>query len=79
MPRGFWEDCFCFRFGPWGFWCGPYRPFRVSHHVTEGRHILRIYIDREVKREDIKARLVEPGVLEIEWPRRRRGEEILIE
>jgi len=32
-----------------------------------------------VKKEEIKVQLIEPGVLEIEWPRRIRGEEIPIE
>ena len=39
---------------------------------------VRISIDREVKREEIKARLVKPGLLEIEWPRA-KGEEVPIE
>lgn len=78
MPRDFWENCFNFHIGPWGLWFGPYRPFRVRYRRTEKSHILRIYLNRDVKREEIKARLVEPGVLEIEWPAE-RGEEIPIE
>lgn len=37
-----------------------------------------IRIDPEVKKEEIKARLIKPGLLEIEWPRA-KGEEIPIE
>ncbi len=79
MPRDFWEDFFAFHIGPWGFWFGPYRPFRVRYRRTEKSHILRIYFDRDMRREEIKARPIEPGVLEIEWPRAERGEEIPIE
>jgi len=35
-------------------------------------------INPEVKKEEIKARLTEPGILEIEWPRI-KGEEIPVE
>jgi hypothetical protein len=35
-------------------------------------------IDSEVTKQDIKVRLVTPGLLEIEWPRR-QGEEIPVE
>jgi len=40
---------------------------------------LRIRINPNVKREEIKVRLARPGLIEIEWPRRRRGEDIPIE
>lgn len=33
----------------------------------------------EGRKEKIKARLIEPGVLEIEWPLKIRGEEIPLE
>lgn len=36
---------------------------------TETSNTLRIRIDPEIKKEEIKARLVRPGLLEIEWPR----------
>jgi hypothetical protein len=40
--------------------------------------MLRIWIDTEVTKQDIKVRLVKPGLLEIEWPRS-QGEEIPVE
>ena len=79
MPREFWEEFLGFHIGPWGLWVGPHRPFRVRYHRTETSHILRIRIRPEVKKEEVKARLIEPGILEIEWPRKVRGEEIPIE
>jgi len=64
--------------GPFGFgFCGPRRYFRYSR--TENSHVLRLRISPEVKKEEIKVRFVKPGVLEIEWPRRPRGEEIPVE
>jgi hypothetical protein len=79
MPREFWEDFFSFHFGPWGVYFGPYKPFKISYRRTAKTHVLRLKIDPEVKKDEIKARLVEPGILEIEWPRKIRGEEIPIE
>jgi hypothetical protein len=38
----------------------------------------RIRLDSAVKKEEIKVRLVKPGLLEIEWPRA-TGEEIPVE
>jgi len=71
-----WED-FGFRFGPFGVgFTGSGRGVRYAR--TETSHILRIRIGSEVKKQDIKARLVKPGVLEIEWPRT-RGEDIPVE
>lgn len=71
-----WED-FGIRIGPFGIGLGGLgRSIRYTR--TETSHILRIRIDPEVRREEIKARLVKPGLLEIEWPRA-KGEEIPIE
>ncbi len=50
----------------------------ITQTQTETSHLLRIRIDPAVKKETIKARLVSPGLLEIEWPRV-QGEEIPIE
>lgn len=64
--------------GPFGFgFFGPRRCCRYSR--TESSHILRLMISPEVRKEEIKARLVKPGVLEIEWPRRSQGEKIPVE
>jgi hypothetical protein len=49
----------------------------VTQTQTETSHLLRIRIDPAVQKETIKARLVSPGLLEIEWPRV-TGEEIPI-
>ncbi|MCD6431821.1 hypothetical protein J7L33_03850 [Candidatus Bathyarchaeota archaeon] len=79
MTDEFWNDFFSFHLGPWGLYLGPSRPFRISYHRTSDSHILRLKINPEVKKEEIKARFVKPGVLEIEWPRKIKGEKIPIE
>ena len=72
-----WED-FGIHVGPFGFgFCGPRRSVRYSR--TENSHILRLKINQDVKKEEIKVRLVKPSILEIEWPRRPQGEEIPVE
>ena len=54
-----WED-FGFRFGPFGVgFTGSGRGVRYAR--TETSHILRIRIGSEVKKQDIKARLVKSG------------------
>jgi len=79
MPNEFWDEFFGCRIGPFGFWAHPHRPFGIRYSRTDKSHIIRIRIRPEVKKEEIKARLIEPGILEIEWPRKTRGEEIPIE
>ena len=69
------ED-FGIRFGPFGVAVGG--AGRVRYRSTEKSHVLRIRLGAEVQKQDIKVRLVKPGVLEIEWPRS-QGEEILVE
>jgi len=72
-----WED-FGFKFGPFGF--GFHLPMRgVKYSRTDTSHILRLRIDPEIKKDQIKARLVKPGLLEIEWPRTVKGEDIPID
>jgi len=75
-----WDDLFDIRVGPFGMgaFFGP-RPFRVKYSRTSDSHLLRLRIDKEVKKEEIRVRLVEPGVREGEWPRRKKGEEIPVE
>ncbi|HXG33608.1 MAG TPA: hypothetical protein VNJ11_09595 [Bryobacteraceae bacterium] len=71
-----WED-FGIRIGPIGVGLsGLSKTIRYSR--TDTSHLLRIRIDPEVRRDQIKARLIQPGLLEIEWPRR-KGEEIPVE
>ena len=68
---------FGIRFGPFGFaFTSSGRP--VRYLVTENAHILRVQIDPDVKKEEIRVRYVKPGVLEIQWPRK-KGEEIPVE
>jgi len=72
-----WGD-FGIHLGPVGFgFFGPRRYVRYGR--TEKSHLLRVRIGPEVKKEDIKVRLLKPGVLEIEWPRRTEVEEIPVE
>lgn len=73
----FWED-FGIRIGPWGIGFGTMGRY-VKYSRTENSHILTVRIDPDVKKEEVKVRYVKPGQLEIEWPRRSRGEEIKIE
>ena len=74
-----WEDSFSFHLGPWGIYFGPYRPFRISYCRTGKSNMVHLRINPDVKKEEIKARLIEPGVLEIEWPLKIGGEEIPLE
>ena len=78
MPfEDLWEDL-AFRFGPFGFGFTGLGG-NVKYSRTEDSHILRIRINSEIKKEEIKARLVKPGLLEVEWPRRIKGEDIPVE
>jgi hypothetical protein len=71
-----WDD-FGVHAGPFGVGVG--RTGRgVRYTRTNTSHVLRIRLDSAVKKEEIKVRLVEPGLLEIEWPRA-TGEEIPVE
>lgn len=73
----FWDE-FGIRIGPWGIgFGGPRRHIRYSR--TDTSHILQIRISTDVKRDQIKARLLEPGLLDIEWPHRLKGQDIPIE
>jgi len=74
------EDWFSFRFGPFRMGFGiPPRPFKLDYSRTKDSHILRLRLDPELKKEDLKVRLLKGGVLEIEWPRAIEGEEIKVE
>jgi hypothetical protein len=70
-----WGD-FGIRFGPFGVALGG--SGRVRYRSTEKSHMLRIWIDSKVTKQDIKVRLVKQRLLEIEWPRS-QGEEIPVE
>jgi len=70
---------FGIKIGPIGIGTlGPYR--LVKYKQTEDTNIIKIDLNPQVKKEQIKVRLVEPGILEIEWPRMaEKGEEIKVE
>jgi hypothetical protein len=76
MTEEGWEE-FGFRFGPFEIGMSGLGQ-SIKHTRTETSHILRIRIDPAVKKEEIKARLVRPGLLEIEWSRH-KGEDIPVE
>jgi len=73
----FWEN-FGLRIGPFGI--GMYGPRKHLRYLrTEKSHLLKIRINPEVGKNEIKVRLVKPGLIEIEWPRKKRGEDIPVE
>ncbi len=72
------EDFFDFRFGPFHMGGFP-RPYRMGYSRTSDSHIVKLRLREDIKREEIKVRLQEGGVLEIEWPRRVKGEDIPID
>ena len=81
MAKEFEEDLgeFGIKIGPIGIGTiGPYR--LVKYRQTEDANIIKIDLNPQVKKDQIKVRLAEPGVLEIEWPRMaEKGEEIKVE
>ncbi len=72
------EDFVDFRFGPFHMGVFP-RPFRIGYSRTSDSHIVRLKLREDVSKEEIKVRLQEGSVLEIEWPRRVRGEDIPVD
>ncbi len=75
-----WEDLFDFRFGPLRMGFGPsLKPFKAHYSRTKESHIIRLRLDPELKKEDLKVRLLKGGTLEIEWPRKEEEEEIEVE
>ncbi len=73
-----WEDLWAFRVGPFRMGAS-YGPHRVRYSRTSDSHVLSIRISPDIKKEEIKVRLMKPGFLEIEWPRKIKGEEIPVE
>ena len=55
------------------------RPFRIGYSRTSDSHIVRLKLREDMKKEEIKVRLHEGSLLEIEWPRRVKGEDIPVE
>jgi len=71
-----WEDL-DIQVGPFSMVWGTRRRIRYSRSADS--HILQIRINPDIQKNEIKARLVKPGLLEIEWPRRVKGEEIPVD
>ena len=74
------EDLFDVRIGPFGM--GAFlgtRPFRAKYSRTSDSHLLHLQLSKSVEKGDIKVRYLENGLLEIEWPRQAKGEEIPVE
>ena len=72
------DDFFDFRFGPFQM-SGFSRPFRVGYSRTSDRHIVKLKLRKDIEKKDIKVRLKEDGVLEIEWHRSSKSEDIPID
>ena len=74
------ENFFDFDFGFGGVQVGVMsRPFKIRYSRTADSHIVRLKLAEDTAKEDIKVRLREGGILEIEWPRKGKAEEIEIE
>ncbi len=67
------------RIGPIGIGvAGAYKLVKCKR--TEDSEAIRLDLNPAVKKEQIKVRLVEPGILEIEWPRiKTQGQDIPVE
>ena len=72
------DDIFDFRFGPFQM-SGFSRPFKVGYSRTSDSHIVKLKLRKDIEKKDIKVRLQEGGVLEIEWPRSSKAEDIPID
>jgi hypothetical protein len=73
------EDFFAFQFGPFHMSSGFARPFQVGYARTSESHIVKLKLRPDIKKEDLKVKLQEGGVLEIAWPRKTTGEDIPID
>jgi hypothetical protein len=73
------EEVFDFQFGPFHVHSGFARPFQVRYARTAESHLVKLQLRPDITKADIKVRLQEGGVLEIEWPRTTTGEDIPIE
>jgi hypothetical protein len=56
------QDFFDFHFGPFHMSAAP-RPFKMGYSRTSDSHIVTLNFRHDVKKEDIKVRLLEGGVL----------------
>lgn len=74
----FWGDLLGIKIGPFRMGAS-FGPVRVRYTRSEEFHIVKLKLDKDVKKEEIKVRFISPGVIEIEWPRKEKGEEIPVE
>ena len=72
------DDFFDFRFGPFQM-SGFSRPFKVGYSRTSDTHIAKLKLRSDIEKKEIKVRLLEGGILEIEWPRKVKAEDIPID
>ena len=72
------DDFFDFRFGPFQM-SGFSRPFKVGYSRTFDSHIIKLKLRKDIEKKDIKVRLKEDSVLEIEWPHSSKAEDIPID
>jgi len=73
-----WED-FDIRIGPFRWGIESLWRKNIRYTRTQDRHILRIRINPEIKKEQIKVRLIEPGIIEVSWPLKHKVEDIPVE
>ena len=78
MTFGEFDDFFDFRFGPFQM-SGFYRPFKVGYSRTSDSHNVKLKLRKDIEKKDIRVRLQEGGVLEIEWPRTSKVEDIPVD
>jgi hypothetical protein len=55
------------------------RPFKVGYSRTSDSHIVKLKLRKDIEKKDIKVRLQEGGVLEIEWSRTLKAEDIPVD
>jgi hypothetical protein len=55
------------------------RPFKIGYSRTSESHIVKLLLNKELEKKDIKVRLQEGNVLEIEWPRSSESVDIPID
>ena len=72
------DGFFGFRFGPFQM-SGFSRPFRIGYSRTSESRIVKLKLRKDMDKKDIKVRLKEDGVLQIEWPHASKAEDIPID
>lgn len=72
------DDFFDFRFGHFQM-SGFSKPFKVGYSRTSDSHIVKLKLQKDIEKKDLKVRLQEGGVLEIEWPCSIKAEDIPID